>query len=71
MFSTKNVAEEKFLFQKMLISTMETVKPEVFSEPNDHESEFAKNHRTKIVKKLAAIYFTMRLHHFCRLKILE
>ena len=46
MFSTKNVAEEKFLFQKMLISIMESVKPEVFSELNDHESEFAKNHRT-------------------------
>ena len=32
MLSTKNVSEEKFLFQKLLISTMETVKPEVFSE---------------------------------------
>ena len=48
MFSyTKNVAEEKILFQKMLISTLETVKPEVFSGFNDHESEFAKNHQTK------------------------
>ena len=37
MLSTKNVAEEKFLFQKLLISTMETAKLEAFS-------EFAKNH---------------------------
>ena len=68
MISTKNVSEEKFLFQKLLISTMETVKLEVFSELNDHESKFAKNQRTKIVKKIAAIYFTMRLRHFCRIK---
>ena len=47
---------------------MDTIKPEVFSELNDHESEFMKNHRTKMVKKTAAIYFTMRLRHFCRLK---
>ena len=57
MLSTKNVSEEKFLFQKLLISTMETVKPEVFSELNDHKSEFAKNQRTKIVKKNCSYIF--------------
>ena len=58
VFSTENVAEEMFLFQKLLIFsfTMETVKPEFFSELNAYESEISKNHRTKMVNTIASIF---------------
>ena len=58
LLSTENVAEEMFLFQKLLIFsfTMETVKQEVFSEFNAYDSEFSKNHKTKMVNTIASIF---------------
>ena len=39
-----------------------------FEELNNHETLMTKNHRIKMLKSIAAIFFTMRLRHFCKLK---
>ena len=39
-----------------------------FEELNNHGTWMTKNHRIKMLKSIAAIFFTMRLRHFCKLK---
>ena len=40
----------------------------MFEELNNHETLMTKNPRIKMLKSIAAIFFTMRLRHFCKLK---
>ena len=47
---------------------LEEMEDERFEELNNHETLMTKNHRKKRLKSIAAIFFTMRLRHFCKLK---
>ena len=69
VLSTKNVAEEKFIFLKVVdfyIYDCETRRFYLNLMPTNLNS--LKIVEQKLWDKIAAIFFEMRLRHFCRLK---
>ena len=66
MFSNR-----KRKLEEMEDELLETVYEDIiktFEEQNNHETLSLKNPRIKVLKSIAAIFFTMRLRHFCKLK---
>ena len=66
MFSNRNRKLEEM--EDELFETVYEDINKTFEELNNHGTLLTKIHRIKMLKSMAAIFFTMRLRHFCKLK---